>query len=77
MIDKSTVGLISELELANARYDFWLAESFARARETGKKTQTEEEIRLTARQSLRKEGYREPEVIRWDLRATISNTFEV
>jgi hypothetical protein len=75
-VRRSPEELVDELEKATSRYDYWLGEAYQRARQDGKKVLTEEEVRLTARNSLRAEKYRDPEVIRWDLRAVLSHIFE-
>lgn len=76
IVKKSPEALVDELEKATARYDYWLGEAYQKARQDGKKVLTEEEVRLTARNTLRNEGYRDPEVIRWELRTSITHLFE-
>jgi len=58
-VRRSPEELVDELEKATSRYDYWLGEAYQRARQDGKKVLTEEEVRLTARNSLRAEKYRD------------------
>lgn len=64
--------LLLEYDKSKIRYDFYLTLAYEDARGREKRV-TEEEIKLAARNSLRKEGLRDPDTVRWDLKILLGS----
>lgn len=62
--------LLLEYDKSKTRYDYWLTISYEKSKMADKRV-TEEEIKLAARNTLRSEGLRDPDTIRWDLKIAL------
>lgn len=65
--------LLTEYDKSKARFDFWLTRAYEDAHTKGTRRVTEGEINLAARNSLRNEGIRDPDTVRWDLKILLAS----
>lgn len=68
--------LLEEFEVSKVKYDEFLTMAYVQMRGDTTRKATEEEVRLTARNSLRAAGFRDPEIIRMAIKVLMADTEE-